>query len=202
MFELAFLDIYNNIWPMALIVLTIIISLRLSYIFLYRPKFNIYDEILMLSFIIYIMCLFYVVTFQDYGRGNSNFIPFNEILRYSFLSKGFIRNIVGNLIMFVPFGFFTAYFLRVKRYHVPFIICMLVSMIIELTQTQIGRVFDIDDIILNVIGGIIGYLIYKILYKIKEIIPIKLRLIIYNVSVLSLFLTIIGYLYKLIVRSR
>ena len=38
---------------------------------------------------------------------------------------------------------------------------MLVSISIETTQLLIGRIFDIDDIILNIIGGMLGYLIYK-----------------------------------------
>ena len=40
------------------------------------------------------------------------------------------------------------------------------SLSIELTQLFIGRVFDVDDILLNVLGGIIGYLFYYILSKI------------------------------------
>jgi glycopeptide antibiotics resistance protein len=36
---------------------------------------------------------------------------------------------------------------------------------------MIGRVFDIDDIILNVIGGLIGYLIYTLINSIGDRLP-------------------------------
>ena len=42
------------------------------------------------------------------------------------------------------------------------------SVSIESTQLIIGRIFDIDDIILNIIGGMLGYGIYFILQKIGE----------------------------------
>lgn len=37
------------------------------------------------------------------------------------------------------------------------------SVTVETTQLLIGRVFDIDDIILNIIGGIVGYGIYRLI---------------------------------------
>ena len=45
------------------------------------------------------------------------------------------------------------------------------SFIIEYVQLKIGRAFDIDDIILNVIGGLLGYLIYIGLQSIKKHMP-------------------------------
>ena len=48
---------------------------------------------------------------------------------------------------------------------------LLASISIECTQLAIGRVFDVDDIILNVIGGVIGYFIYVILDKIYSLLP-------------------------------
>ena len=36
---------------------------------------------------------------------------------------------------------------------------------IEFVQLNIGRSFDVDDIILNTIGATFGYLIYKIINK-------------------------------------
>lgn len=45
----------------------------------------------------------------------------------------------------------------------------------ELIQFKIGRAFDIDDIILNVIGAIIGFLCYKGLRSIKRKLPKVLK---------------------------
>ncbi|MBD9097984.1 hypothetical protein EGP98_00030, partial [bacterium] len=59
---------------------------------------------------IYILCLFQVVTFQDatYNTGN-NLIPFKEIFRYSLGSRLFIKNVLGNVVMFMPYGFLCSY---------------------------------------------------------------------------------------------
>ena len=43
---------------------------------------------------------------------------------------------------------------------------LVVSIIIELIQLKIGRAFDVDDIILNIVGGILGYYLYRIVDKI------------------------------------
>ena len=46
-------------------------------------------------------------------------------------------------------------------------LCVIVTTVsIEVIQYYIGRTFDIDDIILNTLGGIIGYIIYKAIHKI------------------------------------
>ena len=48
---------------------------------------------------------------------------------------------------------------------------LVTSLAIEIVQMMIGRVFDVDDIILNLIGGILGYFIYKLLKRIGEKLP-------------------------------
>ena len=48
---------------------------------------------------------------------------------------------------------------------------MVVSTTVEFVQLNIGRSFDVDDIILNVLGGIIGYLLYIGLTAIHNHLP-------------------------------
>ena len=45
------------------------------------------------------------------------------------------------------------------------------SISIEVTQLVIGRVFDVDDILLNVFGGMIGFVLYRFIYKIAYLLP-------------------------------
>lgn len=164
------IGIFNQIWPMILICSVILIILRIAYLLKHHQKFVFYKEVFMLSFVIYMMCLFYVVTFQDIdstGITGFNFIPFKEMLRYKFGSRLFFKNVIGNLLMFVPFGFFTAYILREIKLRWVLFITVIVSITIELTQTQIGRVFDIDDVILNLLGGCIGYFVFSFIYHLK-----------------------------------
>lgn len=150
-------------WPMVLISCVVIVSLRVSYLIKNHEKFVIYRELLSLSFLIYIMCLFQVVTFQDDTTWSSNnFIPFKEIMRYNMGSRLFFKNVIGNMVMFLPYGFFISYYLNNKKMSLTFILTLITSVAIETVQLIIGRVFDIDDIILNVIGGTLGFYIYHI----------------------------------------
>ena len=164
--------IVNFTWPMVIISVVIMVSVRVSYLIKNHTNVVLYKEILMLVFAIYILCLFQVVTFQDSSMiSGNNYVPFKEILRYNITSRLFLKNVVGNMIMFLPFGFFISYYLDSKSFHLPLILALIASSAIEIVQSIIGRVFDIDDIILNLIGGLLGYIIYHILRQIGEKFP-------------------------------
>lgn len=164
--------VVNFTWPMILISVVVLVSFRISYLIKNRERFVLYKELLMLSFVIYILCLFQVVTFQDdVSWSTNNFIPFREILRYNMGSRLFFKNVVGNMIMFMPYGFFVSYYLKNKKPFLTFFLTIVASFSIETVQMVIGRVFDVDDIILNLIGGILGYFIYKLLKAIGEKLP-------------------------------
>ena len=159
-------------WPMLIISIVIMVSVRLTYLIKEKQKIVIYKELLMLSFAIYILCLFQVVTFQDDVTWSSNnFIPFREILRYSIASRLFWKNVVGNMIMFLPFGFFISYYLKVENVKLPLLLTLVASIAVEFVQMCIGRVFDVDDILLNLLGGTIGFCIYSLLRKIGDKLP-------------------------------
>lgn len=164
--------VVNFTWPMIIISIVIMVSFRVCYLIKNQEKLIIYKELLMLSFAIYILCLFQVVTFQDdVNWASNNFIPFKEILRYNITSRLFIKNVIGNMIMFLPFGFFTSYYLKTDKPYLPIILTLIASASIETVQMCIGRVFDVDDIILNLLGGVCGYFCYKILKIFGDILP-------------------------------
>ena len=164
--------VLNFTWPMVIISVVVMISLRVSYLIKNRQRFVLYKELLSLSFIIYIMCLFQVVTFQDsVSWSSNNFIPFKEILRYNMGSRLFFKNVVGNMIMFLPYGFFISYILDSRKIKLPLFLTVIASVSIEIVQMLIGRVFDVDDIILNVIGGCLGFLIYYLLQVVTDKLP-------------------------------
>ena len=159
-------------WPMVFISMIIMVTFRLCYLIKNKEKIVVYKEVSMLIFGIYILCLFQVVTFQDdTSWASNNFIPLKEILRYNNMSRLFIKNVLGNMIMFLPFGFFISYYLENKKPYLTIVLTLIASIAIELVQLAIGRVFDVDDIILNLCGGMLGYLIYYLLYKISEKLP-------------------------------
>lgn len=174
-------------WPMVIISCIIIISLRISYLIKNKERFVLYKELLMLGFIIYSMCLFQIVTFQDeVSWSTNNFIPFREILRYNIGSRLFIKNVLGNMLLFLPFGFFTSYLLDNKKSLLTVVLTLIASLSIEVVQLMIGRVFDVDDIILNVLGGTFGFYLYNILDRLGKKSP-KLLGNEYFLDVLAIF---------------
>ena len=135
---------------------------------------------LRIVFIAYVFVLSYLVFFSErYGRirydsPQSNLVPFQEIHRYlsqfreiTFLA---IINVIGNTLIFVPFGALLFIFSKkLAKFHNTVLLSLLLSLAIETTQyfTRVG-VFDVDDIMLNTLGGIIGWIIYKIVYGIYK----------------------------------
>ncbi len=167
----AVFDLLEGAWPTLTIFLVIVIILRIFYIKNSGKKLILHEEILLLFFITYILLLFELVTSRDVYMPGTNLVPFREIFRYQVGSTNFYRQVVGNIILFMPFGFFATYYTKVNKIRNIFSITLLVSLTIEIVQKFIGRSFDIDDIILNIIGGIGGFLIYVALDAIRKKLP-------------------------------
>ena len=129
-------------------------------------------------FLIYLAGLCYFLFFaENYGRifGQENYrynlIPFKEIERfwnyreelgiYSFF------NLAGNILGFMPAGFFIP-MLWEERKGFWFTTCVAFEMtlLLELLQLifRVGS-FDVDDLILNTLGGILGYFLLKLVEK-------------------------------------
>ena len=67
---------------------------------------------------------------------------------------------LANIIMFMPFGFCPALLWRNSRWYRALGIALLISENIECWQLFIGRTFDVDDLILNLIGVMLGWLLW------------------------------------------
>ena len=160
--------VMENTWPIVLVTVISVVSLRITYIIKNKKKFILYEELLSLIFVIYILMFFQIVTSQDVISYGNNFIPFKELTRYKLGSSLFFRNIIGNILLFMPYGFFSSYYLRLEKKRSAFLLVLIVSLSIECVQLVIGRCFDVDDILLNLIGGMIGYFIYKILEMLTD----------------------------------
>lgn len=109
------LNMLDATWPMLVISCLVATVLRITYLVTNGKKFVLYEELLKLFFIIYILCLFQIVTAQDVSFGGVNIIPFKEIFRYEAGTYLFYKNILGNVLLFLPFGFFVGYFIKVKK---------------------------------------------------------------------------------------
>lgn len=162
---------FSDVWPIIIIISVIACSLRVTYLIKNNQKFCFYKELLMLFFILYVVCLFEIVTIQDSNYGLSNFIPFKEIFRYEIGSRLFTKNIIGNILLFLPYGYFASDYLKSNKLWTIGLLTAVVSLTIEVVQLNIGRTFDIDDLILNTVGGMSGYLLYQLIEFIKLKLP-------------------------------
>ncbi len=78
-----------------------------------------------------------------------------------------IINLAGNVILFIPAGWLLpAIFKSFRGYFKFFLLCTLLILSVEIVQllTLLGY-FDIDDLILNLLGLSMGYIFYAVKYK-------------------------------------
>jgi len=126
------------------------------------------------AFILYISILVYFLFFADMlGRTSTatnyryNLTPFKEIRRFIVYSgqlgaSSVFTNLLGNVVAFIPFGIFLPILTnnRLKFFQVT-VFTFALTLAIEMIQlmSRVG-IFDVDDMILNTLGGIIGYLLF------------------------------------------
>lgn len=161
-----------KVWPMLTIFMVVLIAIRVSYIRINRERFIFYKEFLNLLFVVYALILFQLLTDAEINTtGGLNLVPFTEMFRYKVGTTLFYSNVVGNILIFLPFGYFVSGYVKATKISHILFISAISSLTVELVQLQIGRSFDIDDILLNVIGAVCGFLLYIALNAIKKHMP-------------------------------
>lgn len=132
-------------------------------------------------FVLYILFLLYFLIFSDwYGRtGVSkeyryNLILFKEIKRFIEYRKelgpfAVFTNLFGNILIFVPFGFFISVASKARGFFMTLFYSFGLSLCVEVFQlvTKVGS-FDVDDLLLNTIGGVLGYILFSICNRIRR----------------------------------
>lgn len=105
-------------------------------------------------------------------QGEVNLIPVRQsltLLRY-YLKNGLwdaiLVNFPGNIIMFLPFGFFSGLLMDKPRWWKSALATFGVSLFIESFQLLVSRGTDVDDLILNTVGGLLGHGCYLLLRKV------------------------------------
>lgn len=165
-------NVLNSNWPVLVIFIVTMVSMRFFYLRTHREKVYFYKEFFGILSIVYIFLLFQLLTKVELNTNSGyNLVPFTEIFRYKFGSSLFMYNVVGNILAFVIFGLIVSSYIKPKTCLAPFLTSLVVSTTVEFVQLNIGRSFDVDDIILNVLGGIIGYLLYIGLTAIHNHLP-------------------------------
>lgn len=101
-----------------------------------------------------------------------NLVPFSSIWEYAFsdadnLKKFSFANIVGNVLVFLPLGAYLTLLKKNKKITINLLFVFVVSLCVEIIQWIFGLgTADVDDIILNCLGGFIGILGYWLIFQI------------------------------------
>ena len=190
--------VLNDNWPVLIIFIVTVVSMRFFYLRTHKEKTSFYKEFFGILSIVYLFLLFQLLTKVELNQGSGyNLVPFTEIFRYEIGSKLFIFNVLGNILAFVIFGLIVSIYIKPKTFIAPFIISLLVSSTVEFVQLNIGRSFDVDDIILNVLGCTIGYLIYIGIFSAYKHLPKFLQKEgIMNIICFILIIIMVLYIFK------
>jgi glycopeptide antibiotics resistance protein len=130
----------------------------------------------LLCFILYFIFLGYITlfTYNYYVYGPSvNLVIFDSIKLM--MRSGnywlFFKNVIGNVLLFIPLGILLPVInKKMKNFFLMFVTGFYLSIFIELLQYTVAkRIFDIDDILLNTVGTILGFILYHILAFIYRI---------------------------------
>lgn len=157
-----------------------ILLLVINYITIKKRKSRILPELFSLVFGLYIVALFSLcgLTLEhwiktDVKLSDINFMPFKTISAVAgqnmsgqaLLELILNENILGNLLLFVPFGFLLPLLWPDKNECVGTLFSgFILSVFIEACQLFVGRSCDVDDLILNTLGAFVGYIVYAILH--------------------------------------
>ena len=100
-----------------------------------------------------------------------NLIPFTNLLRFK-TARELMWNLVGNTVMFIPTGIILPIlYKRLDSFWKVSLAGFLISLSIELLQLPLAeRVSDVDDLILNTLGVMLGYGFYALIKRIIHII--------------------------------
>ena len=120
--------------------------------------------VLLTAYIVALVCLTLICGEQEPSR-KVQIIPFITLLKnLKYHNSSYVIQMIGTIVMYIPMGIFTG--LKYKNLRFTILASFLSSLVIETTQLITMRgVFDIDDLICNILGAIIGFMIISCFMK-------------------------------------
>lgn len=123
-------------------------------------------------FLLYIICIIFIIF--GYRNLYQNSFNLNPIYGFTILFQEFSYNIwkefIVNVLLYIPIGIYLGFILKESGYTYNIIIfSLIISLCIEILQLITHKgVFDINDILYNILGSVLGFIFYKILINIKN----------------------------------
>jgi len=143
-----------------------------------RTQYRILGKIL---FVLYIIFVFYFLLISEiYGRTGEmqeyhyNLVLFREIKRFWNYRRQLgifatATNLLGNVLIFLPFGFFMAMASKYRSFLSTLVYSFALSLTVEISLLfmKVGC-FDVDDLLLNTIGGMLGFITFAVCNVIRR----------------------------------
>ena len=143
-----------------------------------RTRYRILGKVL---FVLYIIFVFYFLLISEiYGRTGEmqeyhyNLVLFREIKRFWNYRRQLgifatATNLLGNVLIFLPFGFFMAMASKYRSFLSTLVYSFALSLTVEISQLfmKVGC-FDVDDLLLNTIGGMLGFITFAVCNVIRR----------------------------------
>lgn len=165
-----------NMLPFMLCVVPVLILVRLCiYKLINKFKINYKREVIMLMFFMFLIGLYSQAITGSFSIKNINISKINVVPFKIFIDtykevfvngniNYFLISFLGNIGMFIPIGLLIPVIWKLKDKTI-ILIGFLISLSIEISQLFLNRGTDIDDLLFNTFGTIIGLVIYKIISK-------------------------------------
>ena len=119
----------------------------------------------------------------DFGNDQINILPFSQQID--------IIVYLLNFVLLMPCGFLLPLIAeKLESLGSIFCVSFLISMLIEISQLFNNRKTDIDDLILNIGGAVIGYVIYRLVVKAFPQISNKKKLKVFDITIYILVITL------------
>lgn len=159
-----------------------------EYSILENKYIHIFSYLMFISYLLFLFWRLFFYAYGDYYRSPNTTLQFNLIPLKTISSyfrnvevyglRIMIINLLGNILAFAPYGFLFP--IINKRLRKPSRIMMatfIFSLLVESIQLvlRVGT-FDIDDILLNTVGGLIGFSILLLLIKLSHRIKTKAKI--------------------------
>ena len=176
--------VLSNVPAFCILCAPVYIFLRWLYCRKKRPGCGVGGELLRFAFVMYLAALLSMTIVPDWSftryegekpgvevywrMGQINLVPLRTIAMYLRGHPMAFINLLGNVVVFVPLGFLPPLIWQKWR---PFRNMLLLSvafpLFIEFEQHFIGRSSDIDDLLLNAMGILLGYALWLLVHKLR-----------------------------------
>ncbi|BFH17438.1 VanZ family protein [Paenibacillus melissococcoides] len=171
--------------PVFIGIYTVVFSIFLASMKIRKKKFEFYRVLLQGAFIFYILALMKLVylpirvLFGDHNLSQPTIYDFMQLIPFKTIETTLNHHnyiqVYGNLLLLFPLPILLQLIFKKFSFFKSFLIVLSVTVFIEITQFGIdlltnypNKVMDIDDVILNTLGGIIGWFFYETYAAFRE----------------------------------